>query len=117
MKRSIILCEPVSFGGKTYTSLDMRRPTMGDEEDAVDQAITLGKGDNQVTVELCLVGLIVGAAYDDMRRLPTAVYKQLRAEYAELCRPKDAPAPAAGEETTQAEEAGAPLKTPKESSK
>ncbi|CAK7034640.1 MAG: hypothetical protein DELT_00510 [Desulfovibrio sp.] len=77
----------VTIGGKKYASINMKCPTIGDEEDAQDMAIALGKPFNPVTAEICTFAVLTGFGYDDIRTLPTWAYQLLRPAYDEAVKP------------------------------
>lgn len=74
----VSLLEPLTIGGKSWTTVDVRRPTVGDEEDAMDMAIKLGRGENRVTLELCLMSRLTSIPYDALRRMEAADYTAIR---------------------------------------
>lgn len=85
----VTLHEPLTIGGKTYTAIDVRRPCVGDEEDAMDQALAMGKGENRVTLELCLYSKITLIPYDVLRTMDADDYRSIRDAAVELARPME----------------------------
>ncbi|MDE6734943.1 MAG: phage tail assembly protein, partial [Desulfovibrio sp.] len=44
--KTVKLAEPIMVGGKEVTEVTLRRSTVGDEEDAMQQAVQLKRGKN-----------------------------------------------------------------------
>lgn len=101
MKRvkQVVLREPLTIGGQRYTSIDVRRPCVGDEEDAMEQALAMGRGENRVTMELCLYSLLTQIPYDQLRTMDADDYRNIRDAVRDVSRPMDE----AGEATPEAE--------------
>lgn len=79
MKTKLVrLNEPLNIGGKEITEVVVRRSTVGDEEDAMQQAISLKRGHNNVTVELCLMSKLTRLPYDAIRGMPGPEYQKLK---------------------------------------
>jgi hypothetical protein len=113
MNKSITFDPPVNLGGRLVSSLEMRAPTIGDEEDAMSMAVDGGRGDVTLTGEICLFALLCGVLYEDLRTLRSADYAKIRKTYWELAlaRPTEAPA-AAGEGSPSAPAPGTPEPLP-----
>ena len=86
-KIEISLDYPVKVGGKALSVLEMREPTMADEEDSMDMAISLGRPRNPITTEMCILGILCGVPYEEVRRMHTVDYKKMRSCYDKLTRP------------------------------
>lgn len=84
---SITLNTPLVLGGKTLDSLTMREPTMAEEEDAMAQAVDLGRGTVPLTTEMCMYALLCNISYDAVRGLKSADYQKLRDAYQRFTRP------------------------------
>ena len=63
------LSAPITVQGKKTDILTLRRATLGDDEDAMDMAISFNRGNNPVTVELCTLSIVTGVPYDVLRTL------------------------------------------------
>ena len=63
------LSAPIIVQGKKTDILTLRRATLGDDEDAMDMAISFNRGNNPVTVELCTLSIVTGVPYDVLRTL------------------------------------------------
>lgn len=86
--KSITFDTPLQSNGKSFVSVNMRTPTIGDEEDAQVMAVDMDKGGVLLTVELCLFSILTGIMYDDLRTLPAYEVKKMRAAYHELNTPR-----------------------------
>lgn len=75
---TVTLSAPVRMGGQEMTTLCVRRACVGDEEDAMQQAVLLGRARNPVTVEMCLLARVANLSYDAIRTMPGADYALLR---------------------------------------
>ncbi|MDE6735577.1 MAG: phage tail assembly protein, partial [Desulfovibrio sp.] len=62
----------------------LRRSTVGDEEDAMQQAVQLKRGKNPVTVEVCLFSKVTRLPYDAIRSLYGADYAAIREAFKDL---------------------------------
>lgn len=79
--RTVKLLEPIQVGGKEVTEVTLRRSTVGDEEDAMQQAVQLKRGKNPVTVEMCLFAKVTRLPYDAIRSLHGRDYAAIRAAH------------------------------------
>lgn len=84
--------------GQMVTELTLRRPTVGDEEDAMDNAILLGKENNRITLEICTYAKLTGLKYETLRTMDPDDFVKIRNAYARLL------SPLALKEETQEEE-------------
>lgn len=75
---TVTLREPVQTAGQEVTEVTLRRATVGDEEDAMQQAIQLKRGKNPVTVEMCLFSRVTRLPYDVIRTMNGVDYAALR---------------------------------------
>ena len=91
----VTLNEPLTIGGKTYTTIDVRRPCVGDEEVAMEQAISMGRGENRVTLEMCLFSILTGIPYDQLRGMDADDYTAIRKAADAVSRPTKKEEPAA----------------------
>ena len=82
--RKVLLGTVLNVGGKEISEVIIRASTVGDEEDAMQEAINLKKGNNNVTVELCLMAKLTRLPYDAIRSLPGQDYQKLKNALAEL---------------------------------
>ena len=83
-KKTIQLKEPIEVGGQTLTEIEVRRSTIGDEEDAMQQAIQFKKAKNPLTVEMCLMARVAKLPYDKIRDMHGQDYAAIRAALNEL---------------------------------
>ena len=86
-EETIKLFKPFTIAGNRITELTMREPNMGIEEDAAQDAITIGRGNNPICGEMCTFSRLCGVKYEDIRAMPTSDYEKLRAAYQRLCLP------------------------------
>lgn len=86
--KSITFDTPLQSSGKTFASVNMRFPTVGDEEDAQVMAVDLDRGGILLTAELCLFSLLTGIPYDDLRSMPSYEIKKFRKAYHEMNAPR-----------------------------
>lgn len=86
--KSITFDTPLQSSGKTFASVNMRFPTVGDEEDAQVMAVDLDRGGILLTAELCLFSLLTGIPYDDLRSMPSYEIKKFRRAYHEMNTPR-----------------------------
>lgn len=93
---TITLDNPVAVGGKSLAALTMREPTMAEEEDAMAQAVDLGRGTVPLTTEMCMYGLLCGIPYDAVRSMKSTDYQKLRDAYQRFTRPTGTPRPEPG---------------------
>lgn len=76
--KTVAFSSPVTVGGKEITEVTVRSHTVGDEEDALQRAISLKRGGNNVTLEICLMAKVTGLPYDVIRNMPGPEYKKLK---------------------------------------
>ena len=81
------LFKPMTVSGKQVSELSMREPNMGIEEDAAQDAIAIGRGNNPICGEMFTFARLCGVKYEDIRAMPTSDYEKLRAAYQRLCLP------------------------------
>ena len=75
---TVTLAQPVMLRGVEVSSVTVRPSTVGDEEDAMQQAIQLKKARNPVTVEMCLLSRVARVPYDVLRSMNGRDYAALR---------------------------------------
>ena len=78
------LSAPITVQGKKTDILTLRRATLGDDEDAMDMAISFNRGNNPVTVELCTLSIVTGVPYDVLRTLDEDDIGAIRAAHNSL---------------------------------
>ena len=78
------LSAPITVQGKKTDILTLRRATLGDDEDAMDMAISFNRGNNPVTVELCTLSIVTGVPYDVLRTLDEDDIGAIRAAHYSL---------------------------------
>lgn len=82
--RIIKLAVPVEVAGETVAEVEIRRTTIGDEEDAMDQAIRMKKGKNNLTIEMCTFARMLRMPYDKIRQMNSKDYSDIRRAWQEL---------------------------------
>ena len=79
MKKTTVKIEkPILIAGKEVSEICLRSSTVGDEEDAMQQAVQLKRSKNNVTIELCLFAKLTRIPYDVLRTLQGPDYQKLR---------------------------------------
>lgn len=76
--QTVKLSAPLQVGGKDVWELTVRPSTIGDEEDAMQDAVGMGKATNPLTAEMALLARIVRVPYDALRGLSSGDYLKLR---------------------------------------
>lgn len=84
MKKTVKLREALQFGGKEVTEVEVRRSTIGDEEDAMQDAVRMKRGKNPLTVEMCLLSRVSRVPYDVLRSMYDPDYVEIRQALNEL---------------------------------
>lgn len=79
--QTVKLSVPLQVGGKDVWELTVRPSTIGDEEDAMQDAVGMGKATNPLTAEMALLARIVRVPYDALRGLSSGDYLKLRAAF------------------------------------
>ena len=79
--QTVKLSAPLQVGGKEVWELTVRPSTIGDEEDAMQDAVGMGKATNPLTAEMTLLARITRVPYDAMRGLSSGDYLKLRAAF------------------------------------
>lgn len=76
--KTVTLSAPIQVGGKDVLELTVRPSTIGDEEDGMQDAVGLRRGNNPLTAEMALLARIVRVPYDALRGLSSGDYLKLR---------------------------------------
>lgn len=79
--QTVKLSAPLQVGGKDVLVLTVRPCTIGDEEDAMQDAVGMHRGNNPLTAEMTLLARIVRVPYDALRGLSSGDYLKLRAAF------------------------------------
>ena len=79
--KTVTLSAPIQVGGKDVLELTVRPSTIGDEEDAMQDAVGIRRGNNPLTAEMALLARIVRVPYDALRGLSSGDYLKLRAAF------------------------------------
>ena len=79
--KTVTLSAPIQVGGKDVLELTVRPSTIGDEEDAMQDAVGMGKATNPLTTEMTLLARIARVPYDALRGLSSGDYLKLRAAF------------------------------------
>lgn len=82
--KTVKLAEPIQMGAKEITEVTLRRSTVGDEEDAMQQAVQLKRGKNPVTVEMFLFAKVTRLTYDAIRSMYGTDYAAIREAFNDL---------------------------------
>ena len=83
------LSAPLQVGGKEVWELTVRPSTVGDEEDGMQDAVAMHKGNNPLTAEMTLLARIARIPYDALRALSSGDYLKLRSAFNEVNRGSD----------------------------
>ena len=83
-KKIIKLQEAIQVGEQTLTEIEVRRSTIGDEEDAMQTAVQMKRAKNPLTVEMCLMARVTKLPYDKIRQMHGQDYAALRSAVNEL---------------------------------
>lgn len=78
LKKIVKLQEPITISSVETSEVEVRASTIGDEEDALQQAIQLKKGKNALTIEMCLFSKVSKIPYDVLRSMNRADYGAIR---------------------------------------
>lgn len=81
---TVTLSEPVEIGGQQMTEITVRPSNIGDEEDAMQQAVSLKRPKNPLTVEMCILSRVTRIPYDKLRKMNNRDYAALRSALNEL---------------------------------
>lgn len=84
---AITLESPLRVRGADVFELEMKEPTMAEEEDAMALAVDMGRGQVSLTNEMCMYGLLCNVPYDAIRAMTSADYEKLRRAYSGFVRP------------------------------
>lgn len=76
--QTVKLSTPLQVGGKEVWELTVRPSTVGDEEDGMQDAVAMHKGNNPLTAEMAMLARITRVPYDAMRGLSSGDYLKLR---------------------------------------
>lgn len=79
--QTVKLSAPLQVGGKEVWELTVRPSTIGDEEDGMQDAVGMHRGNNPLTAEMALLARITRVPYDAMRGLSSGDYLKLRAAF------------------------------------
>lgn len=79
--KTVTLSAPLQVGGKDVLELTVRPSTIGDEEDAMQDAVGIRRANNPLTAEMALLARIVRVPYDALRGLSSGDYLKLRAAF------------------------------------
>ena len=99
--QTVKLSAPLQVGGKDITEVVVRASTVGDEEDAMQQAVSMQRGSNPVTVEICLIAKVTRLPYDALREMSGPDYAALRDALSAVNGRGTADAEPAGEDPTE----------------
>ena len=76
--KKIVLSRPVIVNGKEITELEVRPVTVGDEEDAMQDAVNMKRSKNSVTVEMCVFARATRLPFDAIRSMRSIDYVKIR---------------------------------------
>lgn len=84
---AITLDNPLRVGGADVFELEMKEPTMAEEEDSMALAVDMGRGNVPLTNEMCMYSLLCNVPYEAVRTMTSADYEKLRRAYNGFVRP------------------------------
>ena len=84
---TITLDNPLRLKGADVFELEMKEPTMAEEEDSMALAVEMGRGNVPLTNEMCMYSLLCGVPYETIRAMISADYEKLRRAYNGFVRP------------------------------
>jgi len=74
--------------GQMVSSVKIHRPTVGEEEDAIEMALSLGKSrENLLAIEICTYAIITGLKYESLREMDQDDYSAIRRAFEEINAP------------------------------
>lgn len=76
--KKITLANPVTVNGSEIREITVRPTTVGNEEDAMQMAISMKRARNPLTVEMCLFAKATKIPFDALRCMPTGDYVKIR---------------------------------------
>lgn len=76
--KTIQLRQHLNCKGQEISELTVRRINIGDEEDAMQQAVSLKRSKNPITVEMCIFAKAARIPYDAVRQMNSVDYAALR---------------------------------------
>ncbi len=83
-EKTVTLLEPIEIGGNKLSQITVRSSVVGDEEDAMQDAVRMKRAKNPVTIELCLLARASRVPYDVLRSMNGQDYAALRGALNEL---------------------------------
>lgn len=84
---AITLDNPLRLKGADVFELEMKEPTMAEEEDSMALAVDMGRGNVPLTNEMCMYSLLCNVSYEAVRTMTSADYEKLRRAYNGFVRP------------------------------
>lgn len=84
---TITLDNPLRLKGGDVFELEMKEPTMAEEEDSMALAVDMGRGNVPLTNEMCMYSLLCNVPYESVRTMTSADYEKLRRAYNGFVRP------------------------------
>ena len=84
---TIALSRPLRLKTGEIFELEMKEPTMAEEEDSMAMAVDMGRGQVPLTTEMCMYALLCNVPYSAIRSMPSVDYEKLRNAYQSFVRP------------------------------
>lgn len=84
---TVKLSTSLRIGGKDIDEFTVRASTVGDEEDAMQDAVLMDRAKNVLTVEMALLARMASIPYNLMRTLSGEDYARIREAYNSLMAP------------------------------
>ena len=75
---TVTLSKPIRLAGKDVTEVTVRTHTIGDEEDAMQKAVSLKRKDNVLTSDMMMTECATGIPYEVLRGMSPADYMKLQ---------------------------------------
>lgn len=82
--KKVALSTPIIVNGQELNEVEVRPTTIGDEENALQQAIKQKRGANNLTVELFHLARATRLPFDALRGMKTVDYVKIRAALNEV---------------------------------
>ncbi len=98
---TVPLSRPVRVAGKDIAEVSVRESTIGDEEDALQEAVQIKRGNNPLSIEMLLLARMASLPYDVLRSMPSSDYIRLRDAYNSLSQGDREANPTSGTGTQQ----------------
>ncbi len=105
---TIALSRPLRLKTGEIFELEMKEPTMADEEDSMAMAVDMGRGQVPLTNEMCMYAMLCNVPYEAIRSMHSGDYEKLRVAYRDFVRPTIAPSMSLGTPNANSDVSGEP---------